>query len=73
MWYFLFELGGFGDESLGPEELPTFEQISEARKNYALVRNHQGYRTTFRSTFNEGGVLESAAENRWLDKPLLRI
>ena len=49
---------------LDPEELPTFEQISEARKNYALVREStKDIGLLSDSTFNEGGVLESAAEN----------
>ena len=45
---------------LDPEELPTFEQISEARKNYALVREStKDIGLLSDSTFNEGGVLES--------------
>ena len=50
--------------SLKPEELPTYEQISEARKNYALVREStQDIALISDATFNEGGVLEQAAEN----------
>lgn len=50
--------------SLEPEELPTYEQISEARKNYALVREStQDIALISDATFNEGGVLEQAAEN----------
>ena len=50
--------------SLEPEELPSYEQIAEARKNYALVREStEDIALISDATFNEGGVLEQAAEN----------
>ncbi|MDG1139300.1 MAG: tetratricopeptide repeat protein [Opitutales bacterium] len=57
-------LGDIVLSQVKPDEQPTFEQFSEARKNYALVRaSTQDIALTSDATFNEGGVLERAAEN----------
>ena len=39
-----------------PDEQPTYAQISEARNNYALVRDSTYIALISDATFNEGGV-----------------
>ena len=57
-------LGDIVLSEVKPDEQPTYEQFSEARKNYALVREStQDISLISDATFNEGGVLERAAEN----------
>lgn len=57
-------LGDIALSDVKPEEQPTYEQISEARSNYALVRQStKDMALISDATFNEGGVLERTAEN----------
>jgi TolA-binding protein len=57
-------LGDIVLSEVKPDEQPTYEQFSEARKNYALVREStEDIALISDATFNEGGVLERGAEN----------
>ena len=57
-------LGDIALSEVKPDEQPTFAQISEARKNYALVLGStEDIALISDATFNEGGVLERSAEN----------
>jgi len=58
---------GLGDltiSGVSPDSQPTFEQITQARENYAMVREKtQQIGLISDSTFNEGGLIERVAEN----------
>ena len=57
-------LGDLTISDVNPDEQPSFDQVKEARKNYALVREStQDIRLISDATFNEGGLLERVAEN----------
>lgn len=57
-------LGDLTISEVNPDEQPSFDQIKEARKNYALVREStQDIRLVSDATFNEGGLLERVADN----------
>ena len=56
-------LGDLTISEVNPDEQPSFDQIKEARKNYALVRKVPRTSVWFRTTFNEGGLLERVADN----------
>ena len=57
-------LGDLSISDVAPDEQPTFEQITKARKNYGMVRSKtQEIGLLSDATFNEGGLLERVAEN----------
>ena len=57
-------LGDLSISEVGPDEQPSFEQISKARKNYQMVRiKSDSISLLSDATFNEGGLLERVAEN----------
>ena len=57
-------LGDLSISEVGPDEQPSFEQISKARKNYEMVRvKSDSISLLSDATFNEGGLLERVAEN----------
>ena len=57
-------LGDLAISGVSPDSQPTFEQITQARENYAMVREKtQQIGLISDSTFNEGGLIERVAEN----------
>ena len=57
-------LGDLSISEVNPDDQPNFEQITNARKNYSLVRkSSQDIGLISDATFNEGGLLERVAEN----------
>ncbi len=57
-------LGDLAISGVSPDSQPSFEQISEAQRNYAMVREKsQAIGLISDSTFNEGGLIERVAEN----------
>lgn len=57
-------LGDLSISEVNPDEQPSFEQISNARKNYKMVRAKTvNIGLISDATFNEGGLLERVAEN----------
>jgi len=57
-------LGDLAISEVKPDEQPSFDQITEATKNYRLVREKtQDISLISDATFNEGGLLERIAEN----------
>ena len=57
-------LGDLAISEVGPDEQPSYEQISNARKNYEMVRQStEDIGLISDATFNEGGLLERVAEN----------
>ena len=57
-------LGDLAISEVGPDDQPSYEQISNARKNYEMVRQStQDIGLISDATFNEGGLLERVAEN----------
>ncbi len=57
-------LGDLSISEVNPDEQPSFEQISNARRNYSLVRKTSDDLTLISdAAFNEGGLLERVAEN----------
>ena len=57
-------LGDLAISEVSPDEQPSFEQITNARKNYSMVRQKtEDIGLISDATFNEGGLLERVAEN----------
>jgi TolA-binding protein len=57
-------LGDLSISEVNPDDQPNFEQITNARSNYSLVRkSSQDIGLISDATFNEGGLLERVAEN----------
>ncbi len=57
-------LGDLAISEVGPDDQPSYDQISNARKNYEMVRrNSEDMGLISDATFNEGGLLERVAEN----------
>ena len=57
-------LGDLAISEVGPDDQPSYEQISNARKNYEMVRRKtEDIGLISDATFNEGGLLERVAEN----------
>ncbi len=57
-------LGDLAISGVSPDSQPSFEQITEAQRNYAMVREKsQAIGLISDSTFNEGGLIERVAEN----------
>lgn len=57
-------LGDLAISEVKQDEQPSYQQISNARKNYAFVREKsQAIRLLTDATFNEGGLLERVADN----------
>ena len=49
---------------VSPDEQPSYDQITNARRNYGKVRqNTENIGLISDATFNEGGLLERVAEN----------
>ena len=57
-------LGDLAISEVSPDDQPTYEQIANARKNYAMVRRStEDIGLISDAAFNEGGLLERVAEN----------
>ena len=57
-------LGDLAISGVSPDSQPSFEQIKQARENYAMVREKsREIGLISDSTFNEGGLVERVAEN----------
>jgi TolA-binding protein len=57
-------LGDLAISEVSPDEQPSYDQITNARRNYGKVRqNTENIGLISDATFNEGGLLERVAEN----------
>ena len=57
-------MGDLSTSGLQPDEQPSIDQITQARENYAFVREKtQDVRLITDATFNEGGLIERVADN----------